>query len=145
MRQAQSLDAYLHSADALARLRAHAERLIRLQRAYADIAPTHLAGSSHVANYKQGVLVIHADNGAVAAKLRQLVPSLCDELCKRGCEVTQIQVKAQPLPANPDREKLRIAASVSAHAKENLGALAKTMSENSPLKAALERLVARSR
>lgn len=143
--QARSLDAYLHSADSLARLRAHAQRLVRLQHVYADIAPTYLAESSRVANHKQGKLVIHADNGAVAAKLRQVVPSLRDEFGKRGCEVTEIQVKAQPLAVKRQAERWRAAASVSAHTKDKLSMLVQSLPEESPLKAALENLVRRSR
>ncbi|MEW5887494.1 MAG: DUF721 domain-containing protein [Pseudomonadota bacterium] len=143
--QARCLDAYLHSADSLARLRAHAQRLVELQRVYADIAPAYLAESSRVANHKQGKLVIHADNGAVAAKLRQIVPSLCDEFGKRGFEVTEIQVKAQPLEVKHQAGRWRTAISVSAHAKNRLSALASSLPADSPLKAALENLVRRSR
>ena len=36
-----------------------------------------------------------ADNGAVAAKLRQLAPRLAQLLTESGCEVTAIQVRVQ--------------------------------------------------
>jgi hypothetical protein len=93
---ARSLDAYLNSAGGLARLSAHAGRLVKLQRVFEKIAPSYLAASSRVANFKLGKVVIHADSGAVAAKLRQMLPSLLDEFSLEGAEVTEIQVKVQP-------------------------------------------------
>lgn|SRR5574340_1822035 len=140
----RSLDAYLHTADPLARLRAQAERLIRLQRVFTDIAPASLRDACRVANYKSGKVVIHADNGAVAAKLKQSVPTLVDEFCKRGCEVTEIAVKVQPPPERAPQEKLRTAASVSTCTKGKLRDLADALPAESPVAAALRRLVQRS-
>ena len=70
---ARSLDAYLNSAGGLARLSAHAGRLVKLQRVFEEIAPSFLAASSRVANFKLGKVVIHADSGAVAASAYALL------------------------------------------------------------------------
>lgn len=145
MRQARSLDAYLDSADDLARLAAHAERLVKLQRVFHEIAPDYLAESSHVANYKSGKIIIHADSGAVAVKLRQMLPSLADEFIKKGTEVTEIQVKVQPSHVAPQHKSFRVAPPVGTKAKAGLSRLAGELPEGSELKEAVERLVKRSR
>lgn len=45
--------------------------------------------------FDQQILTLAADNGAVAAKLRQLAPRLAQLLQQSGLEVTVIQVKVQ--------------------------------------------------
>ncbi len=143
---AHSLDAYLNSAGDLARLSAHAGRLVKLQRVFEEIAPAYLAASSHVANFKLGKVVIHADSGAVAAKLRQMLPSLVDEFSLKGAEVTEIQVKVQPSGvALQHRKRVMVAATVGPSAKTGLSRLADVLPADSPLKEAVERLVKRSR
>jgi hypothetical protein len=143
---ARSLDAYLNSADGLARLSAHAGRLVKLQRVFEEIAPSHLAASSHVANFKLGKVVIHADSGAVAAKLRQMLPSLVDEFSLKGAEVTEIRVIVQPSHvATQHKRGGKSSASVGVTAKGDLQRLADELPGDSPLKEALERLVKHSR
>jgi hypothetical protein len=93
--QARSLNAYLKSADELAALRIHAERLAALQHAFVQAAPRHLAAMSQVANYKLGIVVIVAANGAIATKLRHLAPRLRDEFCRLNTEVTEVCVRVQ--------------------------------------------------
>lgn len=141
----RSLDAYLRSSKDLARLAAHAERLLMLQQVYAQIAPPHLAEASQVANYKSGKVVIHASNGAVAAKLNQLGTSLRDEFLLRGCEVTEItarvQVRAPDGPAprhGPVRE-------ISSFAAQRMAQLSMELPADSPLRAALARLLEHAR
>mgnify|MGYP001182262666 FL=1 len=142
---ARSLDAYLNSAGDLARLSAHAGRLVKLQRVFEQIAPAYLTASSHVANLKLGKVVIHADSGAVAAKLRQMLPSLVDEFSLKGAEITEIQVKVQPSGVALQHKKRVVAAAVGSPAKTGLSRLAEELPAGSPLKEAVERLVKRSR
>jgi hypothetical protein len=142
---ARSLDAYLNSAGGLARLSAHAGRLVKLQRVFEKIAPSYLAASSRVANFKLGKVVIHADSGAVAAKLRQMLPSLLGEFSLEGAEVTEIQVKVQPTHAALQQRSRGVRPAVSAPAKAGLEQLATDLPEDSPLKEALGRLVRNSR
>lgn len=143
---ARSIDAYLNSAGDLARFAAHAGRLVKLQRIFEEIAPSYLAASSRVANCKSGKVVIHADSGAVAAKLRQMLPSLVGEFSLKGAEVTEIQVKVQPayvaMQHNKGGDKR---SAVGESAKTGLQRLAGKLPEDSPLKGALERLVRHSR
>lgn len=140
---ARSLHAYLKSANELARLSSHAERLLMLQRVFERIAPQPLARGGQVANYKLGMLVIHAANGAVAAKLRQLEPTLRDEFCKRCLEVTEIRVKVQAWTSLPSPAPAKHAA-LSPAAIQSLERLSGQLQE-SPLKQALEGMLKRQR
>lgn len=141
----RSLDAYLKSAKDLARLAAHADRLMTLQQIYAQIAPTYLAEASQVANYKLGIVVIHAASGAVAAKLTQLGPSLRDEFCKRGCEVTEVTAKVQPLRAAAALAKRTAVREIPAASAVHVADLARQLPAESPLRQALQRLLDHAR
>jgi len=87
---------YLDSDAAAGRVMAHARLLLKLSRRFESVAPAGLRHSAHVANYKSGKIVIHADNGAVAAKIRQMSQRLCAELSKGGTPCTDMEVKVQP-------------------------------------------------
>jgi hypothetical protein len=87
---------YLDKDAAAGRVMAHARLLLKLSRRFEAVAPAGLRHSAHVANYKLGTIIIHADNGAVAAKIRQLSQRLSSELSKGGAECSDIEVKVQP-------------------------------------------------
>ena len=90
------LEHYLDNDAAAGRVMAHARLLLKLARRFEAIAPAVLGQVAHVANYKSGKIVIHADNGAVATKLRQMGQRLCDELSIEGAQCSGIEVKVQP-------------------------------------------------
>lgn len=92
----KELEQYLNSDAAAGKVLAHARLLIKLSRRFETIAPAAFRQAARVANYKSGKVVIHADNGAVAAKLRQMGQRICDELSKGGAECNDIEVKVQP-------------------------------------------------
>ncbi len=87
---------YLDSDAAASRVMAHARLLLKLSRRFEAIAPAGFRHTAHVANYKSGKIIIHTDNGAVAAKIRQMSQRLCSELSKGGAECNGIEVKVQP-------------------------------------------------
>ena len=87
---------YLDRDAASGRFMAHARLLLQLSRHFETIAPAAFQHSARVANYKSGKIVIHTDNGAVAAKIRQMSQRLCSELSKGGAECNGIEVKVQP-------------------------------------------------
>src|ERR1035437_4326306 len=91
----KSLENFLEASDGAGKVLAHARLLIKLAQLYQEIAPMHLSQTSSLANYKSGIIVIHAVSGAVAAKLRQLAPTLTDGFSKRGIECNGVQVKVQ--------------------------------------------------
>ena len=92
----QEIEHYLNSDAAAGKVMAHARLLLKLARRFEAIAPAGFRHAARVANYKSGKIIIHADNGAVAAKIRQLSQRLCDELSKGGAECNVMEVKVQP-------------------------------------------------
>ena len=138
-----SLDACLKSAKDWARLAAHAERLLALQQIYAQIAPSYLAEASQVANYRSGKVVVHAANGAVAAKIRQLGATLRDDFCKRGADVTEVLVRVQVCPPAPV-EAPRRRGGLPPGALRSLSRLAAELPD-SPLRGSINALLSRAR
>ena len=137
-----TLDHYLETADGAGKLMAHAKLLIKLSRLYRDLAPQHLSQASTLANYKSGTLIIHAENGAVAAKLRQMAPRLAVGFAQKGVECNDLQVKVQarekPAQSTPSTLKPLTSGAVGA-----LQGLRDTL-PGSPLRTALDDLLARS-
>ena len=133
----QRLNSYLGASPELRQLSGKAEQLIALQRLYERLAPISLTRSSHVLQLEQQILTLAANNGATAAKLRQLAPELVGLLQDRGCEVTRIQVRVQV--AQSPSILASIPASLSAKGRERLTELAAGLPD-SPLRSALQRL-----
>ena len=98
------LENFLEAADGAGRLVSHARLLARLDQIYLSIAPGHLRQSSNLANYKSGVVVLHAASGAVAAKLRQMTPTLTAGFLQRGIECTGVEIKVQA-PDNQEESR----------------------------------------
>jgi len=143
--QARSLEDCLKADGGLARLSGHAARLLRLQRLFESAVPKPLARSARVANLKLGKLIVHADNGAVAAKLRQIIPTLVDVfLNNEVAEVTGIEVKVQPREDNRFSPPSASHDPLGDHAKRGLTSLADRLPSDSPLREALKRLVRHS-
>ena len=135
-----SLENYLEAADGAGKVLAHAKLLIKLTHLYQEIAPAHLGQASSLANYKSGIIVIHAVSGAVAAKLRQLAPTLADGFSKRGVECTGVQVKVQARKIDM-QSRTSTQKPLSLRASREIEGLRDSLPESS-LKAALESLLA---
>ena len=131
--------------DAIARLTTHASRLLRLQQQLEAVAPKQLAAHVRIANYRLGKIVIHATNGAVAAKLRQLTPGLLNVFRTTGAEITEIEVKVQPSTHTIRQTKPRTNTGIGLQAKRGLTSLAQKLPEDDPLRIALERMIKSSR
>jgi hypothetical protein len=79
----------------LSRLTAEAKRLLALSHVWEAIAPNNLARFSRVGPVKDRILTLYADNGAVAAKLKQQLPRFLLNFRQRGHDLTAIQVQVQ--------------------------------------------------
>lgn len=137
-----SLESYLDAADGAGKVLAHARLLMKLTHLYQEIAPTHLGQASHLANYKSGIIVIHAASGAIAAKLRQMAPTLADGFSIRGveCNGVQIKVQARKINAQSTASTKKPLTPRTSHTLESL----RDTLPNSPLRTALETLLSRS-
>lgn len=92
----RKLSALMIDTAGLSALTKATQHITALQRLYAACgAPPDLIQASRVVNSHNGMLVIAADNSAVAAKLRQLAPRLLKNLQKQRAQVTGIQVQVQ--------------------------------------------------
>jgi hypothetical protein len=138
---ARSLQEHLASGDSMARLASHAQRLLQFQHLLQAALPEALRPHARVANFRLGKLFIHAANGAVAAKIRQLGPRLASDLSNKEAKVTQIEVRVQARnPSKPQQIHQRPALPGQKQ-KQGLTALAQQLPDASPLKEALERLL----
>lgn len=97
----RKLSALLSNTAGLSALTRTSQRISALQRLYAVCTPPDLAQVSRVVYEHDGLLVIAADNGAIAAKLRQMTPRLLKNLQKQRAEVTGIRVQVQVTKATP--------------------------------------------
>ncbi len=137
------LQDYLEAGDALGRLHHRASRLAELEKAYAEAAPEQLSAASGVSRLESDTLILWAENGAVAAKLRQLAPTLMSRLRTRATEFTAIRVTVQVPAEGATRPSIpaRVLGEQGAAALDNL---AESLSP-SPLKSALTQLATRNR
>lgn len=135
-----SLATFLDGSESTAGVIAHGQLLLKLSRRFKAIAPAGLAQAARVANYKSGKIVIHADNGAVATKIRQMSQRLCDELSKGGPQCSGMEVKVQPrqMPSQSSSSMLK---PLSGKAAGTIEATARNLPPG-PLKNALEYLLA---
>lgn len=108
-----------------------------LQQQYEQIVPPSLKQSSRVQQMEGKILTLAADNGAVAAKLRQLVPELTRLFQHKGCEVTGIRVRVQV--SSPPAKRAAPPVRLNEAARQRLMDSVRQMPD-SPLKCALQRL-----
>jgi hypothetical protein len=134
--------AFLNQPDGIAQLMPQARRLIELREILAAVLPESLARHCSIANYKQGKIVIFAANGAIAAKLKLMLPTLSEQLSKRAMEVTGLEVCVQPL--NSDPQVVEKSAKMSSEAAWALVRLGEQLPD-SELKIALGKFASRHR
>jgi len=140
----QNLTRFLHSGDTLSRLHEQTARLQRLQQIFVTLLPDYLAGACSVANLKKDTLVIIARNGAAAAKLRQIVPSLQQGFANAGTCIGSIQIKIVPQDRAESQNRLIQPRLLSGESRKSIKTLCATLPADSPLRASLERLIERS-
>ena len=134
--------AFLNQPDGIAPLMPQARRLIELREILAAVLPESLARCCSIANFKQGKVVIFAANGAIAAKLKLMLPALLEQLSKRAMEVTGLEVCVQPPASDP--QVIEKSAKISAEAAAELSQLCEQLPD-SELKLTLAKIAARHR
>lgn len=140
----RKLSALIGNTSGLSALNRTMQHIAALQRLYEVCAPPDMASVSRVVGDRDGTLIIAANNGAIAAKLRQLVPRLLKNLQKQRAQVTGIQIQVQVLqPAllqKPAPEKVLL----SIDSIDNFDKLSRRIKDPG-LSAALARFAARRR
>ena len=140
----RSLADCLNADAGMARLSTQAGRLLKLQRLYERAIPAALARHGRVANMKSGNVIIHAQNGAVAAKIRQLAPRLAEVFRQEGVDLNEIQVRVQPAQPLTEIKKSAAHSNIGEETKRGLTSLAQKLPQDSPLREALNRFVERA-
>lgn len=134
------LNTFFSASRELSLLSQKAGQINALQKNWEQVVPPSLRRGCRVAYLNQETLTIEANNGAVAAKLRQMTPELVVQLRERGAEVTAIQVQVQV--STVKLTQLEPARILSSAEKLRLSNFADQLAE-SPLKEALNRLAHR--
>ena len=116
-----------------------------MQQAFSKIVPHQLVRHCTLGGFSEGNLTICAGNGAIAAKLRQTLPSLLLKFQAMGYEVTAIRLAVQADYRNIRKgdlpgKKMRIGRA----GMERLCELAEGLPP-SPLKTAVESLLEKQR
>ncbi len=142
---ARKLSGFLSEpASGLSRLTAEAKRLLALSRVWEAIAPNSLARFSRVGPVRDRVLTLYADNGAVAAKLKQQLPRLLLNFRQRGHDLNAIRVVVQVNGVSPKPGPARRQPVIPAAGMASLAELEHDLAP-SPLKRALTDLLAHQR
>ena len=138
---ARQAHAFLAENDKLRQLSTHVQALLALQRIWETVVPASLAGVSHIGQNDAGETTIYCDNGAAAAKLRQLLPTLAEALRGKGVATANLQVKvrAQAIPVQMRTVHKR---EISRVGLDNIARLSDRL-EAGELKSALDHLLAR--
>jgi hypothetical protein len=120
----------------------HAEELLRLQAVYKRCLPPGLAGTTDLANVREGIAFVSALSGPAAHRLRLMGPSILTALRAKGLEVSELRVLTRPPAPLPEAQEKK--AIVTPAAREALAHLASDIPP-SPLRSALERMLNRQR
>ncbi len=135
---------FLQSSDKMAGLLPAARRIGQLQSHCEQLLPT-LFANCRALQIREGQLQIAVPNAALATRLRQMLPKLQQELREKGWPIDGIRLKVQLLPSEPERPVRKpVAHDLPSDAVSSFAALAAEL-EASPLKDALQQLVARRR
>ncbi len=140
----RKLSALIGNTSGLSALNRTMQRIAALQRLYEVCAPPELISASRVVGDRDGTLMIAADNGAIAAKLRQLAPRLLKNLQKQWGEVTGIHIQVQVLQAAPRPRPAPEKEPLSIDSIENFEKLSQRVKDPG-LSSALARFAARRR
>jgi hypothetical protein len=127
------------------RLFSYMDQLTAMHQAFLKIAPPQLAQRCALGGFSEGNLTICADNGAIAAKLRQTLPSLLLKFHAVGYEVTAIRITVQAnYRNNRGRGITGKKHGIGQAGMESLNELAAGLPQ-SPLKTAVESLLKKQR
>lgn len=119
---------------------AHGAWLLRLNAILNAALPSGFQGAVRLANVKADRAILLVENGAMAAKLRQMSLRLQATLRTAGVECTGVEIKVQPQETQL-KSRDSVAKPLSGTSCQTLLGFAETLPEGDVLRAALERLV----
>ncbi len=138
----QRLNAFLNNNADLANISRKTQNLTTCQTIWDAVAPETLSPYTQAGEVNHKRLIVYASNGAVAAKVKLLLPSLLTKLQKHGLEVTSIRVQVQV--QSSARKPQKPVRKLSNNAANELKKLADKLDKDSSLANTLNKLAARS-
>jgi hypothetical protein len=112
-----------------------------IQQLFLSVAPPHLAQRCRLSLPIDGKLVIFAENGSIATRLKQILPSLLLKLQRQGWEITSIKISMQGYQATHTLDtKVHKKRQLGPRGKESLNQFAASL-PTSELKQAIESLL----
>jgi chromosomal replication initiation ATPase DnaA len=141
-RNAKGAVDFLRAHDKLANLLPAVARLATLQKDCAALLPAQFIWCTPLA-FENGQLTLAIPNAALAAKLKQQLPKLQDNLLKRGWQVIAIRLKVQVVKevVKPERKPHPGLSTGAVTAFAQLESALENTAQNSGLKEALKNLV----
>lgn len=137
------LTTFIQAEPALKPLLRQLSELSYIQRLYSQAVSPSLAKLGQVGSFRNGTLIMFAENGAAAAKLKQALPQITQNISRQFQQVIEVRVNVQVDPlaqkSEPNRHPKR---SMSRKAIESLSKLADDLPP-SPLKEEVEVLITR--
>jgi hypothetical protein len=91
----RSLKTFIVQSTDLATIQQAAKRIAAMQQLFSQCIATDLAPYCRVIHYFNGQITVLASNSAIAAKLKQLAPTLLKRLEKQRPEVNGIRIQVQ--------------------------------------------------
>jgi hypothetical protein len=83
--------------DLLKRLTQHTQLLAQLNHLLQQSLPPNYSAHCHLANIKDGVLIIHTDNASLASMIRFQAPALCKTISEQlGQTFNKLEVRVKP-------------------------------------------------
>ena len=136
----QKLGSFFCATPELQQLYTQANQLQLLQEVLRDHLPGGIAMSCHVSSMRQGMLCVHADNGATALKLKQMAPALLLSFQERDANILSLRIIVQIKDRNQVRKRNK--PHLSATGRNVLAEFAQNL-QDTPLKSAISSMVER--
>ena len=126
----------------LSRLTAQANALIKMDRQFKKMLPDVVAASCQAVRIEDGELLIFADNGLIAARLRMIAPGLLPQLSALGYPASRVKVRVRVHVKPPVRER-RL--NIGESALDGIEQAAEQCISNPMVREALAKLIAHHR
>lgn len=145
---AHQLKHFLRNEDHIAKFRSRVDLLQRCQRTVEKMLPASQSAHCRAANMKdEKTLVILTTSNAMAARLRQSVPSLLIGFQMEGLQIEKIQVRTQPsLQYTAEQHTPQaVSRNIGPDALGSIQSLCDALPADDPLRQSLEHLLLRCR
>lgn len=136
----QKLGSFFSATPELRQTHMQANHLQLLQQVLRGHLPVSMAMACSVGSLRQGVLTVHADNGAMALKLKQMAPTLLGAIQERDASILSVRIIVQIEDRNQARKRNKpqldaMGCNILAEFAQNL--------QDTPLKSAISNMVQR--